>query len=65
MNIRSQLAQYREQLTRELVRVRRTALDASERGDFRTVGRLTVEAARLNRAISETQAKEQAALGTN
>lgn len=39
------------QLTQELHRVRRESLAASRSGDYRTVARLTGEAARLNRMI--------------
>ncbi|MFO1496882.1 MAG: hypothetical protein U1G07_00540 [Verrucomicrobiota bacterium] len=39
------------ELTRELHRVREASLAASRRDDFRTVARLTAEAARLNRLI--------------
>jgi len=56
-----QTTKSREQLTQELAKVRRASMDASARGDFRAVARLTVEAARLNRAISETQTPEQLA----
>jgi hypothetical protein len=60
MNDLARLAQERESLTQELAKIRRSSMQASERRDFRTVARLTLEAARLNRAILETQAKEQA-----
>lgn len=39
------------QFTHQLHRVRQESLIASRRGDFRTVARLTCEAARLNRLI--------------
>ena len=40
------------QLTTELQRVRQESLAASRRNDFRTVARLTLETARLNRQIT-------------
>jgi len=55
------LVNYRQQLTQELTKVRRTSLHASHRGDFRTIAKLTLEAARLNRAICDTQIKEELA----
>ncbi len=42
-------------LTEELQRVRRLSLTASRNGDFRAVGRLTAEAARLNTAILQAE----------
>ena len=39
-------------LFEELQRVRNTSLEAARRGDFRSVARLTSEAARLNRLIT-------------
>jgi hypothetical protein len=42
-------------LQRELRAVRERCLEASRRGDYLTQGRLTVEAARLNEAISQAQ----------
>jgi hypothetical protein len=61
MNTLLDLARHRQHLTQELARIRRSSMDASARGDFRAVARLTLEAARINAAISETQAKEDAA----
>jgi hypothetical protein len=43
----------RQDLTAELANIRRESMKATERGDFRTVARLTLEAARINRAIKE------------
>jgi hypothetical protein len=60
MNDLARLARQRENLMQELAKIRRSSMHASERGDFRAVARFTLEAARLNRAISDTQAKEQA-----
>ena len=59
MNELAQLARQRQSLTEELIKVRRSSMEASQRGDFRAVARLTVEAARLNRAITEARAKEE------
>ena len=42
-------------LNQELQTVRHESLAASRRGDFRAVGRLTCEAARLNRLILATE----------
>ena len=56
------LARHREYLTQELSRVRRSAVQASVRQDFRDIAKLTIEAARLNQAIAETQDKEILAL---
>jgi len=42
-------------LTEHLQRVRHDSLEASRRGDFRAVARLTCEAARLNRLILLTE----------
>ena len=44
----------RENLTAELTNNRRESMKATERGDFRTVARLTLEAAQLNKAIAAT-----------
>ena len=48
-----------EELTIQLSKIRREALAASERGDFRAVARLTLEAARLNQAIANTLPLEE------
>ena len=42
-------------LKERLQQVRRASLVATQRGDFRTVGRLTCEAAELNRTIQEAE----------
>ena len=57
-----QLARHREYLSQELSKVRRNSIQATSRGDFRGVAKLTLEAARLNQAILETQDKEMLAL---
>ena len=54
-----QPASQRQDLNAELVKIRRESMKASERGDFRAVARLTLEAARLNRAIAESQVQEE------
>jgi hypothetical protein len=50
----------RQQLAQDLARVRRECLQASERRDFRAVARLTIEAARINKAIADSYVKEEA-----
>jgi len=52
------LARQREHLRAELSRTRRNSIQASTRGDFRGVAKLTLEAARLNREIESIQDKE-------
>lgn len=47
------LPRTREQLAAQLAQIRRESLSASARGDFRSVARLTLEAARLNKEIAE------------
>ena len=42
-------------LKEQLQRVRRASLAAIQRGDFREVGRLTCEAAQLNKSIQEAE----------
>jgi hypothetical protein len=44
-----------EKLKERLHQVRRASLAATQRGDFRTVAKLTCEAAQLNRSIQETE----------
>jgi len=44
-----------DKIKEQLQRVRRASLAASQRGDFRLVGKLTCEAAQLNRHLQETQ----------
>jgi hypothetical protein len=58
----AQLARQRECLTQELSKVRRNAILASSRQDFRSIAKLTIEAARLNEAIHLTQDQELLAL---
>lgn len=58
----TQLARQREYLTQELSKVRRNAIQANNRQDFRNIASLTIEAARLNKAIAETQDEELLAL---
>ena len=57
----AELPKSRQELTIELAKNRRESMRASERGDFRTVARLTLEAARLNKAISDTLPREETA----
>jgi hypothetical protein len=44
-----------DKLKQQLERVRKASLAASQRGDYRAVGKLTCEAAQLNRSIQETE----------
>ena len=48
-----QIARHRENLGRELLSIRGASMRAARRDDFRTVARLTLEAARVNRSILE------------
>lgn len=43
------------ELKKQLQEVRRTSLEATRRGDFMRVARLTAQAAELNRAIREAE----------
>jgi hypothetical protein len=56
----AQVSRERQQLNLELARIRREAMAASERRDFRAVARLTLEAARVNSAIAASQARDEA-----
>jgi hypothetical protein len=44
-----------QRMKQQLQQVRRASLAASQRGDFRIVGKLTCEAAQLNRSIQEAE----------
>jgi hypothetical protein len=44
-----------ERMKQQLQQVRRACLVANQRNDFRSVGRLTSEAAQLNRLIQEAE----------
>jgi len=44
-----------DKLKHKLAQVRRASLHASQRGDFRAVGKLTCEAAQINQCIQETE----------
>jgi|GraSoiStandDraft_41_1057321.scaffolds.fasta_scaffold554288_3 hypothetical protein len=44
-----------EQLRTELRQVRQESLNATRKGDYRTVARLTTQAAALNKAILEAE----------
>jgi vacuolar-type H+-ATPase subunit D/Vma8 len=44
-----------DKLKDELQRIRQRSLEASRHGDFRTVARLTCEAARLNQEINQAE----------
>jgi len=54
-----QIARQREQLSQELSFIRKASLTASRNGDFRTVARLTLEAARVNRSIAEVEVQSE------
>ena len=58
----AQLARDRKQLVSALCVVREQSMRATCGGDFRTVGRLTVEAARINSAIAAVDDAELCAL---
>jgi hypothetical protein len=58
----AQLARNRKQLVSALSDVRQQSMRATCGGDFRTVGRLTIEAARINSAIAEVDVAELFAL---
>ena len=44
-----------QKLKQQLQQIRRASLAANQRGDFRAIGRLTCEAAHLNRRIQEAE----------
>jgi hypothetical protein len=58
----AQLARNRKQLVSTLSDVRQLSMRATQCGDFRAVARLTIEAARINSAISEVDVAEMIAL---
>lgn len=58
----AQLARNRKQLVSALSDVRQQSMRASGGGDFRAVGKLTIEAARINSAIAELDVAELFAL---
>ena len=58
----AQLARQRKQLVADLNEVRTSSMRATHRCDYRTVGRLTLEAAVINRAISDVDVAELFAL---
>jgi hypothetical protein len=57
----TEISRQRESLYRELFQIRQMSLSASRRDDYRTVARLTLETARVHRAIEETDLKLEAA----
>ena len=57
-----QLANSRKKLVSSLSDVRQSSMRATQSGDYRTVGRLTLEAARINMAIAELDVAELLAL---
>jgi hypothetical protein len=58
----AQLARNRKQLVGALSAVRQQSMLATHGGDFRAVGKLTMEAARINSAIAEVDVAELCAL---
>ena len=58
----AQLARNRKHLLSTLSDVRQLSMRATQCGDYRAVGRLTIEAARINSAISEVDVAEMIAL---
>ena len=56
-----QIARQREFLGRELLSIRQASLRAARRDDFRGVARLTLEAARVNRSITEAEVNAELA----
>ena len=56
-----QIAHQRQHLTRELSAIRQASLSATRNHDFRRVAHLTLEAARLNRSIAETDVQAETA----
>jgi hypothetical protein len=44
-----------DNLKQQLNQVRRASLTATQRGDFRTVGKLTCQAAQINHSIQEAE----------
>jgi hypothetical protein len=58
----AQLARNRKELVSALMVVREQSMRATCGGDFRAVGRLTVEAARINTAIAAVDDAEICAL---
>jgi hypothetical protein len=58
----AQLACSRKKLVSALSDVRQISMRATDCGDFRAVGRLTIEAARINTAIAEIDVAELLAL---
>ena len=61
MNL-AQLACNRKKLVSALSDVRQNSMRATHSGDFRAVGKLTLEAARINTAIAEVDVAELSAL---
>jgi hypothetical protein len=57
----TEIVRQRQALGQELNQVRQHSLNASRREDFRGVARFTLEAARLNRAISDCLTNEELA----
>ena len=56
------LHRQRESLQRELAQNRRASLFATQNGDFRKVGQLTLQAAQINAALIASAAQEDSLL---
>lgn len=54
----AQLELNRRRLLGDLMIVRRSSMQAATRGDFRAVGKLTLEAAKINQALSDVDVAE-------
>jgi hypothetical protein len=56
-----QSARQREALAEELSSIRQASLRATRNNDFRTVGRLTLQAMRINESIAEAEVNAELA----
>jgi len=54
-----QIARQREYLTQELSAIRQASLKATRNDDFRGVARFTLEAARINRSLAESEVQAE------
>ena len=56
-----QISRQREYLSNELSSIRQASLKAARNNDFRGVARLTLEAARINKAIADADTEAELA----
>jgi hypothetical protein len=56
-----QISRQREHLSTELSAIRQASLKASRNNDFRSVARLTLEAAKINKAIADADTQAELA----